>query len=443
MKTQTSTFGDQTIRGERATDWWTKLLLHPLFVPGVLLVGLAIRLFVAAVIPLEPMSDSAWYIGRAKEMAAGLGYQESGFPTAYWPVGWPAILAGAYLVFGSMPIAVVILNLLGAAAIMLLVLWFGRRIAGSEIVGRLALLAYAFYPNHIAYAGNAATETVYTALAMAAFALMIHGRQRIWILVASGLIFGIATLVKPQTIAFPFGAVIALAIVFRSYSWWSAFRAGLVIYAALLLVVLPWTYRNYMVLGEPVLVSTNGGTALLLGANDLVTGDHFEFQHTEVFTQLGIPWEQRIERQIEMNKAQKEAALKWIRKNTADYVSWMPKKIALLWIKDTDGFWAFDYTYPEARLTVRILQYANQLFYVLVIILALGCGAWATWGVLRRDEQIQQLALLFCMPIFVSLLAAAFTGQIRYHFAAMPFLIAAAWSTLFLAHKTHRVGDEQ
>ena len=80
---------------------------------------------------------------------------------------------------------------------------------------------------------------------------------------------------------------------------------------------------------------------------------------------------------------------------------------------------------------------------MLVIILALGCGAWATWGVLRRDEQIQQLALLFCMPIFVSLLAAAFTGQIRYHFAAMPFLIAAAWSTLFLAHKTHRVGDEQ
>ncbi|MEZ5589141.1 MAG: hypothetical protein R3E46_18920 [Sedimenticolaceae bacterium] len=72
MKIQTSTFGDQTIRGERATDWWTKLLLHPLFVPGVLLAGLAIRLLVAAVIPPEPMSDSAWYIARAKEMAAAL-----------------------------------------------------------------------------------------------------------------------------------------------------------------------------------------------------------------------------------------------------------------------------------------------------------------------------------------------------------------------------------
>jgi hypothetical protein len=99
-------------------------LLHPLFVPCVLtcvlIGGLGIRLGVAVFLPIEPMSDSAWHVARATDLAAGMGYQEGGYPTAYWPVGWPAILAGAFVLAGSMPVAIVGLNLLGAAAIMLL-----------------------------------------------------------------------------------------------------------------------------------------------------------------------------------------------------------------------------------------------------------------------------------------------------------------------------------
>jgi len=399
-----------------------------------MLFGIVLRVLVATLLPVEPASDYAWYVARAREIAAGLGYQEGGWPTAYWPVGWPAILAGGYLLFGSMTLAIITLNSLAALATMYLILWFGRQVAGSERIGRIALVAYAVYPNHIAYTGLAATEIVYTALAMGAFALLIRGRSRFWLLVASGLIFGIATLVKPQTIAFPFGAAIALALVYRSYSWIATVRAGLIVYVALLLVVLPWTYRNFVVFGVPVLVSTNGGTALLLGANDQLTGDHFEYQRTPVFTELGIPWEDRVARQVELNKRQKESAAEWIKENTASYIGWMPKKILMVWIKDTDGFWSYDNSYPHATLAVRGFQVINQLFYAVTLILALGCAWFAFIGLLRREEKAARLGLLFCMPIFVSLLAAVFTGQIRYHFSSMPFLfIAAAWT---LANRT-------
>ena len=47
-------------------------------------------------------------------------------------------------------------------------------------------------------------------------------------------------------------------------------------------------------------------------------------------------------------------------------------------------------------------------------------------SVIRRDWQRAPLALLGCMPAFVTLTAFGFTGQIRFHFPAMPFIAAAA-----------------
>jgi len=406
-----------------------QLLMHPAFVPTCFAIGIALRLAVALLVPVEPVSDSAWYVARAKELAAGLGFQEGGHPTAYWPVGWPAILAAGVSLLGSAKAAVVVLNLAAAALIMSMVLWFGRNAAGGEAVARIALLGYALYPNHVAYAGIAATETVYTALAMAAFALLVGGRRSARLLIASGLIFGVATLIKPQTIAFPFGALVALGLVIRAYPWRSVLRAGVIVYAALLCVVLPWSFRNQSVLGEFVLVSTNGGAALLLGANDQATGDHFDYQHTPVFTSLGIPWEERVMRQVELNRRQKATAQDWIRRNTAAYFMWMPQKVLTLWLKDTDGFWSYDKSYPRSTSLVRAAQGVNQAYYALVLALALGCALAALRALLTQDDARIRLGLLFCMPVLVSLLAAVFTGQIRYHFPAMPFLfVAAAWT---------------
>lgn len=413
-----------------------RLFGAPYFVPLIILLGLLIRLLVVAIVPVEQMSDSAWYVARAREIAAGLGYQENGVPTAYWPVGWPAVLAGAYSIFGTMSVAIVVLNALSAGVTMYLVYWFGRQVVASEVVGRLALIAYALYPNHIAYTGIAATELFYTALAMGAFALLIARRDSGGWVFLSGLVFGLATLVKPQTLLFPFGAVTALALVFRAYGWKDSLKAGVLVYLGLLVVVSPWTYRNYVVFGEPVLVSTNGGVALLLGANDQMTGTHFDYEDTQVFKQFGIPLSERVSRQLELNHLQKQRAVEWISENPGEFVAWMPKKVFHLWLKDTDGFWPYDNSYPANTMIIRGFQFLNQALYVVVFALALIGAFVALNGIVRNDESRARSGLLYCMPIFVSLLAAVFTGQIRYHFPAMPFLIvAAAWSLRILVQK--------
>ncbi|NHO64670.1 hypothetical protein G8770_03815 [Aestuariicella hydrocarbonica] len=405
------------------------ILYHPLFIPLCIGLGLLLRIAVALMFPIEPASDAAWYVARAHELLAGMGYQEGGHPTAYWPIGWPAILAGSLAIFGSVPLSILVINTVSAALVMWLIVWFARTLTGSEWVARVALLAYAIYPNHIAYHGAANCETLYLAIAMLAFMLLIKGRDNLLGLVVCGLIFGVATLVKPQTLAFPLGAVIALGIVYPAYSWLKVLRSAVIVYLFLLLLVSPWSLRNFNVFGEWILVSTNGGVALYTGANDDTTGDYYDHENPDTFeSNYGIPWEQRVERQVELNKNYKALSHEWIGSHKLEWLSWMPKKVFILWQKDTDGFWSFQRDYPASTGTIFYLQLLNQLYYLAMLALALMAAVAIARAILVRDERLMPLGLLLCMPLFVSLISAVFTGQIRYHHPAMPFvMILAAW----------------
>lgn len=410
--------------------WVDAFARAPRIVPAIFLAALLLRLAFVLLLPQQPVSDGAWYMARAAEMAAGLGYQEDGHATAFWPVGYPALLAGTMLVFGKGLLGPVLLNLACAMLTLWLVLWLGRRIAGSELAARIAALLYAVYPAHIAYTGAPFSEVGYTAVAMAAFALLV-ARPRDWrFLVASGLLFGLATLMRPQTMLFPIGAVIALMLVCRAFRWTDAGKALLILAVAGAAVVLPWTLRNERVFGEPVLVSTNGGVALYTGASDRATGDHFSWEDPALWREIGFPMEERVARQAELDRHLKALSWTWIADNPGRWLALGPTKMLLLWSKDSDAFWSLKASHPRLGLPLTALTALNQLFYLAVLALAAFCAFVAARGLLRRHEAEARLSLLFCMPLFVTLLAFGFTGQIRYHFPAMPFLIVAAGWTL-------------
>jgi 4-amino-4-deoxy-L-arabinose transferase-like glycosyltransferase len=410
-------------------------------VPAIFAGGLLLRLALILLLPQTPVSDGAFYFERAAEMAAGLGYQEEGHPTAFWPVGYPALLAGTMMLFGENLFGAMLLNLLAAAATIALVLWFGRRLGGSEAAARLGALLYAVYPAHIAYTGAPLGEVVSTALTMGAFALLIAGRRKWLWLAAAGLLFGVVTLMRPQVMLFPAGAVVALLIVYRDFRWSDAVKAALAVHLALFAAVLPWSARNAAVLGDFVLVSTNGGIALQAGANDLAHGGHFNVYESPLAAEIGVPWEDRVSRQVEMDARLKEMAWAWIGENPGRWAALGFRKMYLLWSKDSDAFWSLKSSRPELGAALTPVQWLNQLFYTLMLALAAFTFVAAARGILRRDQALRPLALLFCMPAFVTLLAFAFSGQMRYHFPAMPFLaVAAAWAVVHFARL--RFGDE-
>ncbi|RSY88709.1 hypothetical protein DAH66_04470 [Sphingomonas koreensis] len=414
------------VRSRQAVNHFTT---SPRIVPAIFAVALTLRILSVVFLPIEPDSDALWYLLRAGEMAEGGGYQESGHPTAFWPVGYPALLAASMTIFGPSLFGPILLNLAAVALKLWLILWFSRRLELGEAIGRGAALLYALYPSHIVYVGTAASEVTATAITMAAMALLLAARGRIGLSLFAGLVFGVATLTRPQTLLFAPLLIALMWLTLRSYGWRRALVSGVACYGALMLVVLPWTARNAMVLGAPVLVSTNGGVALQAGANRLADGGYFQVEKSALWQDTGIDFRRRVQDQVEMDRRLKAMAIDWIKANPADWFLLGFRKIAALWGKDSDAFWSLDASHAQWKPVWTGVKAANQLYYLGLLALgalALSIGARAAW---RRDMRVAPLLIVGAMPFFCTALAFGFTGQTRYHFPAMPFMcIAAAYA---------------
>ncbi len=396
-------------------------------VPAIFALALGLRIALLVLLPQQAMSDGEWYMVRAAEMARGMGYQEAGHPTAFWPVGYPALLAGSMMLFGPGLFGPLLVNLVAVAVILGAILVLGRSLGAGSLATRIAILLYALYPAHIAYAGQPCSETASTAVCMVAFMLLVVGRTHwVWLL-AAGVMFGVATLMRAQMMLFPAGVIVALLLVFRDFRWKDAARAALLVHLTLAATVLPWTIRNVQQMHAFVPVSTNGGVALFYGANDRATGDWFAWERTPYWDEtVGIPYRQRVEQQVEIDRRFKAKATQWIKTHPAKWSVLGVKKIALLWLKDSDAFWSLDKTYPGGNLAVRGVQAVDQLYYMLLLALGLAALAMVARQRLRGEWRNAPLLLLGCMPAFATLTAFGFTGQTRYHYPAMPLLILAA-----------------
>jgi hypothetical protein len=72
------------------------------------------------------------YLG-AKSIAAGHGYSILGHPTAFFPVGWPAFLAGVFLITGPSVAVIAPVNVILWALTSVLVYLLVERLGGRAV----------------------------------------------------------------------------------------------------------------------------------------------------------------------------------------------------------------------------------------------------------------------------------------------------------------------
>jgi hypothetical protein len=252
---------------------------------------------------------------------------------------------------------------------------------------------------------------------------LLRKKQWVYVLIA-GAIFGLATLVKTQTILLiPVIAFLALcdAWSFRS-GLHATVRAGLVLVIALA-VVTPWGLRNLNVFGHFVL-STNGGTSLLAGNNPSVVGDYLhDYSETDPLFKL-VKFS--VADQMNADKRARVLAVNWIKDNPGQFVGLMPKKLSRLWAPDGEAEWMYQDTpfYKRHSIAFRAVRIFNQAFYVIVMILF----SVAFWKLIsKRAAPVTYLGI--AIVLVYTLISIVFSGQSRYHFPAMPFVLAyAAWA---------------
>ena len=411
--------------------WWS-VLSSPYFVPACFALYLSLRVGILMVVPIEQHSDNLWYYARGVALASGQGYSEDGVTTAYWPPGWPGFLGLAFWLFEPSPVVGQIANLVFSILIFFISLSLGSLIFADRIVGRLTVAILTIYPNQIGYVPVLATELFYTALLLAAVVIVVRGGHSAARLALAGVVFGIATLTKAQTLYLP---------VFLFAAWW--FSAGgrfrlfpclakvAVVYAAMALVIVPWTGRNYLVFGEFVLISTNGGGTLLSGNNPTAWGDYTE--NDPLVRQ--VPND--VEGQVANDRLARSLALHWIENNPRAFAILVPKKVWRLWAPDGEAEWCYQAgfnDYDKYWVLFRLARGLNQSYYTCLIVAFL----ISTIFFVRQRATLSPYAVTgYALAVYFTAISIVFSGQSRFHFPLMPWLaMYAAWTIALWAGRS-------
>ena len=247
-----------------------------LWLVAILGLALIVRMSCILVAQADPTSMAAGYDRLAWSLANGSGFVTiDGTPTAYLPVGYPAFLAAIYAVYGHSWIVGGIANaVLGTITVGLTYM-----LARLMLPARLALVAalvVALWPSHVfGYTLTLAPEVLHTMLVLLAL-LTTYWAVRSRDLKSAALLgvcLGISAYVRPNLLLFPlaFGVVLALQ---SQISFRRAFGLASITGLVMLLMLLPWTARNYFAMDGFVLTATNGGINLLMGSGPGATGGY-------------------------------------------------------------------------------------------------------------------------------------------------------------------------
>ena len=206
-------------------------------------------------------------------------------PSAHVGPLYPAILAAFYAVLGHRPEWVLYIHVGFDIAASLCIYLVGTRLFHPWI-GALAAAALFLYPAYWTYDPRIRSESLLTFLLSAWLWAMVVCRSstRMFPFVGAGLLAGLTILCKPVTILLAV-SLIGLACLGTDSVRVRTARASVYLLACLL-VVLPWTMRNYRAFDLVIPVSAGVGAGLWMGSDPLSRGS-WPMPHT-IETQI---WE--------------------------------------------------------------------------------------------------------------------------------------------------------
>ena len=440
---------------------------------AVAFVALLPRLFVAVAWASEPVWDGHYYHFGATRMAEGLGYSEDVTlhghlvwkPWAHYPVGYSALLALVYRLFGSSLMVAPLVN----AVVGTLLVVVAHRLARhglSESRARLAAGLVALHPGLICYSAVVMTEQLAALLALAAIWGFVAFRRGWVAALGGGVLLGLSVLVRPATLLL--GPMLAVAGR-RPFPKALAGAAGAT--AVAVLVVLPWTLRNCRVMDGCAFVSTNAGWNLAIGA--ISRTGRFEALHARD----GCPV---VTGQVQQDRCWMRVGLARIEQDPIAWASLIPKKLSQTYVHESFPINYLRQANPDAWSDTRsragrgLLTWIHRLLTVIAglcvvafpdprktsrgaatlqALLALGLFAAAVWAMFAREDTpfyvvptVLPVVALLPLPgrprlgpvvrgllglvAVTTLTHAVFFGDDRYHLVISPalcILAAAAW----------------
>ena len=410
--------------------WLSTTALRPtrgrLGLAVLFLLALAPRLVAITFIDCSPrdgrFDDTFWYDSRARILANGQGYVFfDGAPTAAWPVGYPAFLAAIYRVTDDSLLSAKMASVFLGALTVLGVYVLGARVFGPP-AGWAAALVLAFFPNQILFTALVMSEILSAFLLLLVLLAVVYWtlnreRSRWWGVAVVGLLIGLTAMVRGEFLLFFLVPLLPWRLVLGS--WRRALGYTGVAFVSMGLVLTPWTVRNAVRLGYPVVVSTGAVGNLLAGhwsgadgAGTFTPGNSIQ----EQYVHLTNP-----EREIAMYKAHIRKAVAWAVRHPWEEITLVPRKLYHLYGGDSAGLqWILSRPVMGKETVDFFTTVSNGYYYVVGGWILLSLPAW--WCLREPRRLLLMLTVLYFSFIF----GVVFVGDLRYHFALVPAAVVLA-----------------
>jgi hypothetical protein len=338
--------------------------------------GLVFRA-VAVVHPVaDPADDSHAYYALAKSLYTEGSYGGPEFhseASSDWSPGAPWLYAGLFVVTGGPREGTIrILEALMGVGTILVVFFLGWRL-GGRWPALLAALGVAIYPPFIHSVGEIMSEPPAMLSLPAAILAFLWAWDRTaagpdgrrgspWAWLLPGFLFGCTAMFRPE-----YTLVAGAFVVFAAarWAWEREWRLGTaavgLMLVALLLPIVPWTIRNFVVFERFVPISTGGGKALYVGTfypadgeyqrvkailYKRKTGEYLppnsqalnEVKPTPLFNKV---WKERfpeLERDAALGKIGKENFSKYFGEDPVGYAGMTVRKVGRMWSSGVGSF---------------------------------------------------------------------------------------------------------
>lgn len=348
----------------------------------------------------QPLTrDELEYLSLARSLAAGHGfvYDQTMRSGSFVPFGrapgYPAFLAligaGDALVASVPPSIKIAQSIVGAAGVLLIGL-VGFRLGGTRVSQAAALVA-ACYPPLVWIAAYALSEALFWPVGVliavcydAAF--RARGRAAIRAAAVCGLLTAFAILIRPALLLFL--PLAGLGLLTRRQVW-----PVITMALAVLLVIIPWTVRNYFHHGRLMIVASDGGVTfwtgnhpLAIGEGDMAANPTLKRANQELRARNpGLTEEQ-------MEPIYYQESLDWIRQNPMAWLTLEAKKLFYLVVPIGPS-----YRVAHSRLyyLASVLSYGALLPMAVVGALLAGRTVWNAPGILLLGASAVVMCLVF------------------------------------------------
>jgi 4-amino-4-deoxy-L-arabinose transferase-like glycosyltransferase len=377
--------------------------------------------------------DQNMFYYHAIEIAGGRGYHvpHSTEATAYYPIGYPAILGGLFWIFDRVPFVAHDMMLVAggfhvlvSVATVALTFVVGRRLLGPR-AGLAAAALMAVFPNLVYQVTSLQLETTFVFLTMAALAIIVDhdwssgppSRNR---LLAFGAVLAISVMVRPFSLPLLLGLLLALLAV--GVGWRRALLATAVPFAVVVVALTPWTIRNAVALDAFVPSSTNMGDTLCIDRNEDATGgfrwaDHDGCVDPDLF-------------EVERNAGNTDKAIEFVVDHPGRELLQVVRRARRMFAEDNDGISAV-----ETMGSGQIFSDGARTFYE-------RAGDWYFFAVLaaavvglprlvRRSPRPERRLVLAPM-VALLVIPLLLWGNPRFHQPLVPFM-AVSMAALVVA----------